>query len=253
MGKLFASIIAIGVLVPALSWATPNYVAKPIIESALQRELVMRGIAPSEDEQAEIEVSVAGNILGFPISDKHSSTPIIENLALNGKTGRLSADVVFKGSDKEVRHTVSGQFYEVVELPVLKMKARSGTVILAHDIMWEKVPTDKIRGNTIRYADEMIGMQPKRYIAAGRPVESDDIMPPHLVQKGQVVKMLYNTGRIHLQTIGTAMENGIAGELVRVENTQSGKVILATVIGQQEVRVGPSLVDAHNMEVASHD
>lgn len=76
-----------------------------------------------------------------------------------------------------------------------------------------------------------LGLETRVAIYAGRPVLPGDLGPPTLVQRNQVVTLVFMTGGLAISTEGRAISRGSAGETVRVINLASR----ATVSG----RVGP--------------
>ena len=83
----------------------------------------------------------------------------------------------------------------------------------------------------------MIGMTPRRFILAGRPLRSGDMVAPKIVSRGDLVTVLLNQGPLSLTAKGKALENGAKGDVIRVVNVSSNVTIEALVTGVNEVRV----------------
>ena len=92
----------------------------------------------------------------------------------------------------------------------------------------------------MRRLGDAVGMQLKRQIAAGQPLEIGQLMRPALVQKGATVMMVLDSPGIALAAQGQAMEAGAIGERIHVLNPVSRAVVEAEVIGPVRVRVTPS-------------
>ena len=76
-----------------------------------------------------------------------------------------------------------------------------------------------------------LGLEARVAIYAGRPIRSQDLGAPALVDRNQLVSLIYLSGGLAISTEGRALERGAEGDVVRVMNLGSR----TTVIG----RVGP--------------
>lgn len=74
-----------------------------------------------------------------------------------------------------------------------------------------------------------IGQEARVAIYAGKPVRPGDLGPPTLVDRNQVVRLVYVTGGLAISTEGRALGRGSAGDEIRVmnlgsRNTVSGRI-----------------------------
>ena len=76
-----------------------------------------------------------------------------------------------------------------------------------------------------------LGLEARVAIYAGRPIRSQDLGAPALVDRNQLVSLIYLSGSLAISTEGRALERGAEGDLVRVMNLGSR----TTVNG----RIGP--------------
>ncbi|HOZ31340.1 MAG TPA: flagellar basal body P-ring formation chaperone FlgA [Tabrizicola sp.] len=76
-----------------------------------------------------------------------------------------------------------------------------------------------------------LGLEARVAIYAGRPIRSQDLGAPALVDRNQLVSLIYLSGGLAISTEGRALERGAEGDVVRVMNLGSR----TTVNG----RVGP--------------
>jgi len=59
-----------------------------------------------------------------------------------------------------------------------------------------------------------------------------------LVRKGKMVKIVFDNGSVHIVTVGLSEEDGVAGNVVRVKNITSNKIIYARVLSDSVVGIG---------------
>lgn len=78
---------------------------------------------------------------------------------------------------------------------------------------------------------EALGLEARVAIYAGKPVRLSDLGAPALIDRNQVVTLVYLAGGLTISTEGRAMGRGAEGDVIRVINLASR----STVSG----RVGP--------------
>lgn len=86
----------------------------------------------------------------------------------------------------------------------------------------------------------VIGQEVRQTIYAGRPVLSEHIGPPTMVERNQLVTLVYQQGPLAIVTEGRALARGGLGEVVRVMNTVSHTTVLGIIDADGTVRVSPT-------------
>ncbi len=147
----------------------------------------------------------------------------ISGLELNHKSRRFEANL--SGTDGDLK--LQGQYEIMVSLPTLSSTVHRGDIIGEKDIVWIDMPERTLRSNVVRSGKEMIGREAVRTIRTGNPVSTRDITVPDIVDKGDLVPMIYRTEYMELKTSGKAMESGAEGDVIRIKNVKSGKIIQA--------------------------
>ena len=82
--------------------------------------------------------------------------------------------------------------------------------------------------NGYRRVSDVVGQEARVAVYAGRPILLDDIGPPAIVTRNQIVRVRFRGNGLSIVTEGRALERGAVGDLVRVMNLASR----ATVFGQ---------------------
>ncbi|MFN2355672.1 MAG: flagellar basal body P-ring formation chaperone FlgA [Desulfopila sp.] len=83
----------------------------------------------------------------------------------------------------------------------------------------------------------ILGKRLKRTIRAHDVIHSSDVEIPPLIQRGQLVKIIIRTGTMHLSATGVARRDGKQGEIIRVRNVNSNKLIQGRVTAAGTVEV----------------
>ncbi|MCB1720461.1 MAG: flagellar basal body P-ring formation protein FlgA [Alphaproteobacteria bacterium] len=162
----------------------------------------------------------------------------IESLSFDSEHDRFEAAIAAPSKDEPLfRKNISGQVQRLVDVPVLRAPMKNGTVISASDLDFISLRAYGLNHDMILSADELVGMTPRRMITAGKPMTENDIEPPQIVERGENVTLVFNSGPLSLTAQGKALENGAKGDVIRVVNASSSKTLQARVIGEREVSV----------------
>jgi flagella basal body P-ring formation protein FlgA len=159
----------------------------------------------------------------------------VENLYYSPVQGRFAAEIVVTGS--QIRLPVSGRAFGVVQIPVLSRRIIPGDVIGPGDIDWQDVRADQTTSDTAATDAQLIGMTPRRGVSTNQPVRLRDLQSPRMIDKGSLVTITLSTPSMTLTTQGKALQDGGKGEVIRVVNTQSNRIVEATVAGPNVVAV----------------
>jgi flagella basal body P-ring formation protein FlgA len=116
----------------------------------------------------------------------------------------------------------------------LRRSIVKGELIQAHDII--TVPVSPQQNYAVFYnKEDLIGRRVRTPITAKDPIKSRQLEPRYLVEEGKPVTIAFSTGGIFVEMSGISLQNGQAGEVVKVENLSSGKTITGKVIGARKI------------------
>lgn len=86
-----------------------------------------------------------------------------------------------------------------------------------------------------------IGQEARVVLYAGRPVLAADIGPPALVERNQVVRLIFRAGPVSMMAEGRALDRAGVGDMLRVMNLDSRNTITGLVGPDGSVHVtGPA-------------
>ncbi|MDD9333664.1 MAG: flagellar basal body P-ring formation chaperone FlgA [Bartonella sp.] len=78
----------------------------------------------------------------------------------------------------------------------------------------------------------------KRTLTAGRPIALSSLGDPVLIERGQATKLIFQTHNLQITALGVVLQSGSSGDVIRVRNSDSGRVVTGTVLQNGDVRVG---------------
>ena len=117
----------------------------------------------------------------------------------------------------------------VVKFAVAKHDIPKGKLITTEDIEW-------IQKNSYRGSIDPVGKVATTTIRRGRIIKEYMLEPRYAVKKRQNVTILYRKGAIKIKLLGLALQNGMVGDIIKVKNIGSGKVLLCEVVSPSVVR-----------------
>jgi flagella basal body P-ring formation protein FlgA len=83
-----------------------------------------------------------------------------------------------------------------------------------------------------------LGQEARVTLYAGRPIRAADIGPPAIVDRNQIVPLVYAGGGLSILTEGRALGRGGIGDVIRVMNLASRSTVSGRIGAGGEVRVG---------------
>lgn len=89
-------------------------------------------------------------------------------------------------------------------------------------------------------AAELQGKVAKRTLLPGRYIPSTAIREAWLVEQGAAVQVFFIAGGLTISATAVTLQPGAAGDLVKVRNVDSGKILSGTVMADGTIRIGTS-------------
>jgi len=203
------------------------------VVAALRRDGVARDLTIALNDQD----------LGLELPSNVPATLRIADLSYRPRSHRFTATVVAPAAGKTLtRTTVTGRAVEMLELPVPTRRIDRGQIIREGDIEWITRAADTLRRRHVETLDALLGKAAQRSLRAGQPIRSSAVAAPILVEDGALVTVRVSTQNMTLTARGRALEDGAAGETIRVENTASQKTVTGTLGKDGVVHVDASVL-----------
>lgn len=197
--------------------------------------LLQEALAKSQDN-AEIE-----NILTrpapvvFPTLGR-SEAHLIERLVGNRAKFLLRVE----SNDGEVlEREVLATIREYSEVVVATRRLERGETLQDADLSLTKIDVRKARGAYGGDPAQLVGHRVTQPVGAGEPVPALGTKPPAIVRKGGKVTLRYRSGLLEATVSGVALADGAQGDVVRIRNESSNRVVEGRVAGEDLVEVAP--------------
>jgi flagella basal body P-ring formation protein FlgA len=173
--------------------------------------------------------------VALPVGDLHWET---RSTRPDRYVGRVPVLIAFWVDGKLVRKVpVSGRISVSQEMVMAARRIPEGSIIADEDLVLVQEQRTKISSHALTSFDDALGKRAIRTIRAGKQLTTQMIENLPLVEKGKRVVIMTQYKGVRATTLGKVLEDGQAGDQVRVINVTSGKEIFSTVKGPGVVEV----------------
>lgn len=191
------------------------------------------GITDLED----LELAFAGQ-LPTESADPKSPVPLyLEHLAYSSRSGRFDARFTVRQGTRDKIVSIAGIATETVNVTVLSRRLLTGDTVTARDLGQVRIPRNRLATGVVTDATQIVGLVTRRPQLAGRPLRKHDFEPPLMVKRRETVIITYAIPGMQLTVQGEAMQDGADGDTINVVNSQSHRIVEATVTGPGRVSV----------------
>jgi flagella basal body P-ring formation protein FlgA len=165
----------------------------------------------------------------------------IARLNYDARGGRFDATLeIPTGAAQRGLLRLTGRAYPTVEVVMVTHAIDRGTVLKAADLTVERRPRTEVGRDAIAGIGHVVGLAARNIIRPGQPLRSVDLTRPDLVQRGQMVTLVFEAPGLTLTMRGKAVESGAEGDTVSVLNEHSKRTVQGVVVGPGHVVVSPS-------------
>lgn len=200
--------------------------ARAVPISVLIDEKARESVGPAMPTRGSFDISVQS---GAP-----EKAVIISAWWMDTTTGRYIANVVTHSGDTR---RISGMATLTVSVPVPLRRMMPGDIIDETDLGVIDLPAARIGAYAVIDPADLLGMQVRSLLTEGRPVMTQSVMEPLVVNRGDLVTIRYFDGALELSSPGRALANAHRGQDVRIVNLVSNATVsgIASADGIVEV------------------
>lgn len=123
------------------------------------------------------------------------------------------------------------------DVVVLSQPLPRGTVLQPSHLRLERQDVGRLSGGYLANPEQARDMVLRRALQAGTVLTPQMVEPPRLVQRGQRVLLLAETGSVAVRVEAEALGDGALGDRVRVRNLSSQKIVEGQVLSRGVVGV----------------
>ncbi len=223
-----------------LDWANAGQVMRVTVSRegravhAADLAAIIEGALYAETGRAH-EITLSNRALTLYAPVDAAGAPALISLEAEPRSSMFRAEIAaWPGGEPE---TVTGRAEPVADLPVLARAVSRGEVITQDMIEWTRLPEARVRGDVLRSADALVGLEAKRTLRPGEAVRAYDVAAPAAIERGETVALVYAAGALTLTARARALSDAALGETARFVNLQSNRTVEAVVEAPGRARV----------------
>ena len=151
--------------------------------------------------------------------------------------GQTSFTASLRGTKPLREENVKTTLWVLMDVVVSTKSLSSGTVLGAGDVKVLQKWCDAIPQNRVSDLREVIGKKLSVSVNPHMEITKNVLKDCPIVRRNQPVRIVLDNGTLCITATGVSQEDGILGDVVRVQNTASKRVIHARVRGNALVAV----------------
>lgn len=208
------------------------------VEDAIARTLSTRfDLGPAED----IVVNFLPDMRTIYVEPAAKGLPRVTNIDFDTRSGRFDATLEFTiGPGKRSVMRLSGRASATVQIATVTRTIERGGVLKESDVLMERRPRAEIGRDVVTKREQAAGLAARNSLQPGRPLRTADLMTPDLVQRNEIVTLVYEAPGILLTIRGKATDGGAEGDVINVVNEQSKRTVQGTIVGPGRVAIKTS-------------
>ena len=182
---------------------------------------------------------------GAPSGLAGASDPVVENLTLDRRSGRFSAELAYRANGRAEKRAVSGTARHMRQMLILDRDLAQNDIVRPHYFSTRWVEAGEIARSgaaTLSDTERLEGLAARRTLVAGVPVRMADFAPPVWVARNEKLTLVYEYGGLMLTAQGQALMSGSPGDTIDAINLDTRRVISGVVAAPGRLRIVPRRV-----------
>lgn len=205
--KIIASTLLLAAFATPASAETLEYLVAERIRADARMEI---------PDGADLDVMVSN-------AEDGRETISLPDFYVEPSNGKFVANAIFPGGETA---RITGVAVATVDVPVPSRKLMPDDIIQEDDLKSRELPHTRVAAFAVVDPENLIGMQVKRVLSQGRPIMSQSVTPPVVIERGERVDITYDNNGMSLTAPGKSLADVALGEDVKVVNLVSNKTVV---------------------------
>jgi flagellar basal body P-ring formation protein FlgA len=206
-------------------------------------DLLARALSEQYDlgPTKNITISFERELRAMFVDPTAKGDPRVAQINYDARKGRFDATLDLPvGATARGTLRISGRAIATVEVVTVARAIERGIVLKASDVIIDRRPRSEMTRDTIIDRDLAVGLAARTVLQPGRPLRNAELMKPEMIQRNEMVTLMFEVPGIKLTVRGKAAEGGAAGDTISVVNEQTKRTIQGVVVAPGRVVVSPT-------------
>lgn len=146
---------------------------------------------------------------------------------------------IYKDNVRVERAQVKMRIRKFTDVLVVKGKLQRHDLITNDDITSERKEITTLFERPVTSLDEIADMRLKRNLKRGQILTFEALETIPDLERGMATTIIFDNGLFKITAPGVALQNGSAGDMIKVKNKSTNKIIVARIEDDKSVSVGP--------------
>ena len=120
---------------------------------------------------------------------------------------------------------------------VAKRALIKGSRITDEDLQQVEMDAQRLKQGYFTDKQQLVGLISKQNISPNSPLSPYNIELAKLIHKGEQVAIIATDNHLTISMDGIALNEGVLGDLIKVKNKSSHKIVEAQVSGKKQVKI----------------
>jgi flagella basal body P-ring formation protein FlgA len=143
----------------------------------------------------------------------------------------------FKGGRLVRTESVRTRIEVLRDIVISARALPAGTILVDNDVRTIQKWVRRIHPQSLSPFETTTGKRLAIQVASGVEILAIMLKDNPLVRKGKMVRVVFDNGLMHIATVGLSEEDGVAGNIIRIKNITSNKIIYARVLSDSLVGI----------------
>lgn len=208
-----------------------------MISGAIVKKIKEINAANGKNSKSTADVVFDNHALEIDLPADRVPDFALNNFDYDPLSKHFHTDLVAQTASGPYSYPITGRITMKRSVPVLARRLEGGTLVGAADLDQIEIPEERLNEGVVSDASQLIGHELRRDTDGGELIHTHDIVPPRYITRGSLITLKIQTPYMTLTAQGKALQDGAQGDVVRVTNTQSNRMVEGTVEGPGVVRV----------------
>ena len=153
---------------------------------------------------------------------------------MDPRSGKFLANAVLETGDVQ---RIGGLALVTLPVPVPVRRLLPDDIIMEDDLAVARMPVGRVGAYVETELEEVIGKQVRRVLTPGRPIQTQSIINPLVISRGDQVEISFSDGLLALRSPGRALSDAHEGQEIRIVNLISNKTVIGIATGDGTVEI----------------
>ncbi len=152
--------------------------------------------------------------------------------------GLTTVNVAIRADGRSyVKVPVQFEVRRYLDVVVAAINLNAGDILSEQSVRLDRMDAGKMPAGYLTELNKAVGLQVRHAIVPGSVISEKSLIHPILVKRGEIVRLVSRIGEIEVAANGIAFAQGAAGDLIRVQNTTTKRILTGRVQDDKSVLV----------------